>query len=146
MTGLYIYGLSMHYPNIFRRCFAIFYDWLLIFSICIAATSVAVFFTHGEAIAANNLFFKLYLFIVISSYYVWFWLHGGQTTGMRAWKIKLTNTCNQPITLQQALMRIFIAIPSYGLLVGFLWQFIDSEKQTLHDKLSKTKLIIINND
>lgn len=135
----------MHYPNIFRRCFALLYDWLLIFSICIAATSVAVFFARGEAISAKNLFFKLYLLIVIAGYYIWFWLHGGQTTGMRAWKIKLTNVNDQPIKLQQAIIRVLLAIPSYGLLVGFLWQFLDSEKQTLHDKLSKTKLIIINN-
>lgn len=133
---------NMQYPSFTRRCIALFYDWLLIFSLCIAATSLAIFFTHGQAITADNLLFKFYLFLVIAGYYVWFLLHGGQTSGMRAWKIKLISQDNTPVTLRQTIIRIILAIPSYALLIGFLWQFFDSKKQTLHDKLCNTLLIL----
>ena len=40
-------------------------------------------------------------------------MHGGQTVGMRAWRLKLQATNEQDITLAQGLFRIITALPPW---------------------------------
>ncbi len=123
------------------RLVAMFYDALLLLSALMIATAIALFVTKGASLA-HNPFFRTTLFLICFSFYAWFWLHGGQTLGMRAWKLRLQNKDGRPITIWQALLRFLVAIPSLAFAgLGFLWMLIDKDKMTLYDRFSESVIV-----
>lgn len=85
-----------------------------------------------------------YLILIIYLFFAWFWVRGGQTLGMRAWKIRLVST-RQPgisVTWQESWLRFVGALFSWACLgAGFLWSMFDTERMTWHDRFSNTMLI-----
>jgi uncharacterized RDD family membrane protein YckC len=77
-------------------------------------------------------------------FYAWFWTHGGQTLGMRAWKIKLVQDNGAPVSWTQAFFRFCYSLISWvpcG--AGYLWMLVDKQKRTWHDKVSRSHIIDI---
>ncbi len=123
------------------RLAAMFYDSLLLLSALLIATAIALLVTKGS-LHTHNPFFRTTLFLICFSFYAWFWLHGGQTLGMRAWKLRLQNTDGRPITIWQALLRFLTAIPSLAFAsLGFLWMLIDKDKMTWYDRFSESVIV-----
>jgi uncharacterized RDD family membrane protein YckC len=123
------------------RLVAMFYDALLLLSALLIATAIALMVTRG-ALHTHNPFFRTMLFLICFSFYAWFWLHGGQTLGMRAWKLRLQNRDGGPITIWQALLRFLVAIPSLAFAgLGFLWMLVDRDKMTWHDRFSESVIV-----
>ena len=123
------------------RLVAMFYDALLLLSALLIATAIALLVTKGS-LHTHNPFFRTTLFLICFSFYAWFWLHGGQTLGMRAWKLRLQNKDGRPITIWQALLRFLVAIPSLAFAgLGFLWMLIDKDKMTLYDRFSESVIV-----
>ncbi len=117
------------------------YDALLLLAVLFLATAIVLPFNQGEAFTSSQFFFPLYIFIVSFIYYGWFWTHGGQTLGMKAWKIRLEALDHQPISWLLAFKRFLLAFISWGAVgLGFLWKFFDKNHYTWHDHLSKTSL------
>lgn len=141
-------------PGFFRRIAAMFYDWVLLIAVILVAVTV---FTMGtDLVFGQNashdllqnpvarLFYQLYLVAVSALFYAWFWTHGGQTLGMKVWKLKIVDQNLDTPGLKQALLRLFYIILSCipaGL--GFFWMLFNDRNLTLYDSLSKTRLIII---
>ena len=123
------------------RLVAMFYDALLLLSALLIVTAIALMITKGS-LHTHNPFFRTTLFLICFSFYAWFWLHGGQTLGMRAWKLRLQNKDGRPITIWQALLRFLVAIPSLAFAgLGFLWMLIDKDKMTLYDRFSESVIV-----
>jgi uncharacterized RDD family membrane protein YckC len=100
-----------------RRLAAIVYDGLLLVGLLIGATALAlglvVAFIGGEAFRATNPlagnpFFQTYLLLVCFFFYGGFWTHGGQTLGMRAWRLRLQRRDGGGVGWWQALLRFLI--------------------------------------
>ena len=90
----------------------------------------------GSPIA--KIFFP-YLLLLTFVFYGWFWTHGGQTLGMRAWKLRLIGEKGTRISWGQAFFRFCYSIISwlpFG--AGYLWMLVDKNKRTWHDKVSHT--------
>ena len=130
-----------------------FYDWVLLTAVHLVAVTV---FTMGtDTIFGENtsndllqnplakLLYQFYLLTVSGLFYAWFWTHGGQTLGMKVWKLKITDEQHNNITFIQAVSRLLYTlltcIPA-GL--GFFWMLFNVRKLTLYDSLSKTRLIV----
>jgi len=118
---------------------AILYDSLLIISALILAAALAYPITNGQI----SLAFRIYLLMVIFFYFAWPWLHGGQTLGMKAWRIQLQSTDNQPLSWQHVVRRFLVAIISWLGLIGFLWAIVDKQQRTWHDLGSNTRLVYL---
>ncbi len=129
-------------PGFLRRLAAQLYDLLLLIALLFLATALLLPFTAGEAISLQQpLIYRIYLVVISFFFYGWFWTHGGQTLGLRAWKIKVLTLDQKPISWTQALIRFATAIPSWGFFgLGFLWILIDKNRRGWHDYLSKTAL------
>ncbi len=128
--------------SMLKRLAAMFYDGLCLFSLFFLATLILVVFTNGEAITSNNLIYDLFLVIVSYLYFVWHWVNGGRTLGMRAWHIKLINRGMDQVSWKTATARFCLALFSFvSLGLGFAWAFFDKEKLTFHDRYSNTQLI-----
>jgi len=127
-----------------RRLAAILYDILLLGAVLITAGGLAKLLLGDPSSLAAMLLFQLYLLLIIFSFFAWFWSHGGQTLGMRAWRIRLQNRNPGPVSLWQLMLRFIVAIGSwlcFGL--GFLWSLVDKEKLTWHDRYSMTELVVL---
>ncbi len=135
---------SLPHCGLARRLAAILYDSLLLMAILFMA-SLVVLPLMGDNPSAPTLFvFRLYLLVLAFAFFAWFWSHGGQTLGMRAWRIRLQNRRGGPPSLWQLMLRFLVAILSwlaFGL--GFLWSLIDREKLTWHDRYSMTELVVL---
>jgi uncharacterized RDD family membrane protein YckC len=125
-----------------RRLAAMFYDSLLLFAL-LMISALPVVLIAGE----NSSFFKsplytLYLYSICFVFYGWFWTSGGQTLGMRSWKIRVVRDDGQPLGWDSALMRFLLATISLTLFgLGFLWIIFDRDNLAWHDQLSKTRII-----
>ena len=64
-----------------------------------------------------------YLLSICLVFFGWFWTHGGQTLGMRAWNIRLVRLDGQgAVTWRQAGLRFGVSLLSWlALGAGFLW-------------------------
>lgn len=133
-----------------RRLAAAAYDLLLVLGLLVlgsAAVTLPVGLILGPEASknlGNNPLFIGWLALIPAVFFIGFWLRGGQTLGMRAWRIRLISSDGAPITFRQAVIRYLSAILSWALLgLGFLWSLLDPERRTWHDRLSKTRLIVL---
>jgi uncharacterized RDD family membrane protein YckC len=127
--------------SLLRRFMAIFYDSLLLFAVLFFAAALAYPITQGQI----SLAYQLYLLSISFFYFAWPWRHGGQTLGMKAWRIQLQSVMDKPITWQQTLLRFGMAIVSWSVLgMGFLWALFDKQRRTWHDWISETHLVLQN--
>lgn len=130
--------------SIWRRLAALSYDSFIVFCLWLLATAFIVPFTADHIIKPHNIPYQLLLILICFSFFCWFWMRGGQTIGMLAWRIKLVNKNKQPITFKQVIIRWLLAIPCllfFG--VGLLWSLLDKRGLSLHDRWSNTMLIVV---
>lgn len=128
--------------GLFKRLAALFYDSLLLLALWFIGMAALLPITGGEAFGANNPLITTYLLFISFFFYGWFWMHGGQTLGMRAWKLQLRNLRPGPLTWWQVLLRFLVALPS-GLLcgLGYLWILVDKKHLSWHDRYSETTVV-----
>ena len=133
------------YSGIFRRLFAIFYDIFLLTAILVIVFAIATTLNHGTAIDSNHVlhpFFVLIFFALSYLYFAWFWIHGGQSLGMKTWQIQLQSSDTSKIGWKTTTIRFTVAIFSWAALgIGYLWSIFDKKNRCWHDLISKTVLI-----
>ncbi|MCU7845007.1 MAG: RDD family protein [Candidatus Thiodiazotropha sp. (ex Monitilora ramsayi)] len=131
-------------PGFLRRLASIFYDLLLLLALMAVATAVI---TLPLGLPSGGWFFlyQFFIFEIIPLvFFTGFWSWGGQTLGMRAWRMKLVREDGSQVAWNDALRRHIAALFScltFGL--GFLWALIDRQGLTWHDHLSKTRLVLL---
>lgn len=124
---------------------AISYDALLLSAVLFFATFLLLLIPEDIRNTSSIVqIAKVVWYLLVSyTYFVGFWLKGGQTPGMKPWKLILVTMQGDPAGLKQATLRFFSAILSWLLAgTGFLWMFVDSNRYSLHDHLSGSKLIV----
>ena len=123
--------------NPLRRIMAIVYDMLLLTALLFAATAIALALNGGKAIDTSHDYYWLYLLYLAAisfTYYHWFWSRGGQTPGMKTWRMQLYRS--SPVDLKFSLLYVVAAIVSWLLAgTGFLLAFLHPQRKTLHDIL-----------
>ena len=92
----------------------------------------------------GNLWYFTYLLLVACGFFSGFWMKGGQTLGMKTWRLRVETDQGQTLGLKQALLRFFAAILAWlpaGL--GFLWMLVDPKRKALHDHISGTRIVTL---
>lgn len=105
---------------------------------------------------------------VLFGYYAWCWRRSGQSLAMRTWRLQLRNRQHELASMRAIALRFAIALlaylplipayewvkhmPSmrwvlwlaYGLVaLPWLWTLIDRDRQTLHDRLAGTQIVLL---
>jgi len=71
-------------------------------------------------------------------------VHGGQTLGMRVWRLRLYALHGGPVEPKQAALRLLAAPFSIAVLgLGYIWVLIDRERRTWHGRISGTRLVLL---
>lgn len=134
---------DVSHPRLMRRLAAVAYDWLLLLALFLLLGFIYIPLIGGTPHSlAARLALQLLLLGVTWLFFGWFWTHGGQTLGMRAWRIRVVTRSGEPIGWDQATRRFLAAFLSFifaGL--GFGWAMLDRDRRAWHDYLSRTDLI-----
>lgn len=135
--------IKVEYAGVSRRIAAFVYDIFLIAALWFALFGVAVAIHQGEAIPiwASQFILLPAAFIMTFIFYYWFWTHGGQTLGMRAWRLRIINLENKQPAFRECLIRYLLAVSSLGL--GFLYCVFNKDKKSLHDVVSHTQIVLL---
>ena len=150
---------------LWRRLLALVYDLLIVLAIvmvvgllCQLATGGQLIRTDGHAVIPA--WYRPLQGLVVSAYFISSWLRGGQTVGMRPWRIRLTRRDGGAPTFQQTVLRLLVAAapmlvlmlaPALGLrttlwallLVWAAWfavALVDPRRRALHDIVAATEL------
>ena len=153
------------------RLLALTYDLFAVFALSIAfgavLTLVAWALGHPDLsdLPWMGPLIALGLWAVIGAYFVVSWARGGQTLGMRPWRLRVVGADGRPASIRALVQRYafatapaVIAIEIAGLvswpdarvpfsiaagvaLAGFAWAFVDRERVPLHDRLSATRFV-----
>lgn len=124
------------------RLAAFAYDSLLMLALWFVVGGVFVAANGGEWNANSTPFVRSLMFLIWVWFNLHFWRRGGQTLGMRSWRLRLLSTTGKPLTYTQCLLRLVMAVPSFVIfLLGYLWVLVDKDKLTWHDKYSETRVI-----
>jgi uncharacterized RDD family membrane protein YckC len=173
-------SLTPAVPGLFRRMAAGCYDALIMLAICIVATLLIVPFVHERGFDAFyarhtglKLLYQLGLLSLGYAFFGGFWTHGGQTIGMRAWKLRVVCLDGAPMDWYRALIRYLSMLIPWLLLLGseflinangqpgigvytviavvifilafaaFVWPALDPRHLAWHDHLSGTRLLLV---
>jgi uncharacterized RDD family membrane protein YckC len=150
---------------LWRRLIALVYDLLAVVAIVMVVGYVCQRITGGTLISTDGeahiaWWYRPLQALVVSAYFVISWLRGGQTLGMRPWRIRLTRGDGARPTLAQALVRLLVAAAPMLLLGlapwlgtrGTLWAVamgwglwfgvaaFDPRHRAVHDQVAGTEL------
>jgi len=128
-----------------RRLGAVVYDGLLLAALLMLVSFVYLPLTeHLLSPPARRALHQLLLLAASVAYFAGFWVRGGQTLGLKTWKLRLVSRDGGPVTGAQALKRFAGAIVSWLCLgLGFWWVLVDRDRLAWHDRWSGTKLVLI---
>ncbi len=138
--------------SLIKRLAALVYDSLLMMALAMAYGGVYLAIKHAllgielgpDERATMSAPGFVGLLLLLEMFYWFFWCRGGQTLGMRAWRLKVIQTNGDSPNLLQAMVRGMTAPISFfcaGL--GFLWCLWDRDGATWHDKLSHTRVVVL---
>jgi len=147
--------------SFFRRFGAIVYDLLLAvavymiagaigFGVFTALTSYGVIemgnYEHvSDLLNGNSLYQGIYQFwiaLCVGLFYIAFWSHGGQTLGMRAWRLKVQHPNGQSLSLITAAARLVWSL----LGIGNLWILINGDKLALQDMMTRSEVVVLSKE
>lgn len=128
-------------PGLARRFACAAYELLIVTALVLVAGFPFLAFTGDATGGWKRHLMQAYVLAVVGAYLVWFWSHGGQTLAMKTWRIRVEAADGGPVTRAAAIRRyLFALVGLAGLGIGFLWAFLDRDRQFLHDRLAGTRL------
>jgi uncharacterized RDD family membrane protein YckC len=127
---------------LFRRLAAFCYDLLLLTALIFCFTLIVLTMRGGREIPPGSLWFEVCLVAIAAAFFAGFWAHGGQTLGMRAWRIRVVADDGAPLDWPRALARfaaaLVAALPA-GL--GLWWSAFDTRGRGWHDRWTQTRVV-----
>ncbi|QXP87284.1 RDD family protein [Methylococcus capsulatus] len=125
--------------GVFRRFAAFLYDAFLLAGLLFAVTAAVLPLNEGQAFRSGHPAYSALLALFVFLYFGWFWTHGGQTPGMRAWRIRLCTENPGPLRGSQVAVRLLAGILTLGL--GTFWAWFDVKRRTLQDIVSRVRVL-----
>lgn len=111
------------------------YDAFILLALFFAFTALCLIGNHGEAISSGTRWYQIGLLTITFIYYILSIRFGGQTIGMRSWRLQIIAD-NGAIQYQQIVGRILLFLPSL-----FIAVIRFKTPQDLLDLWTKTRLI-----
>ncbi|MHB1059310.1 MAG: RDD family protein [Rhodanobacter sp.] len=153
---------------LWRRLLALVYDLLIVVAIVMVVGLLCQLATGGNLISTGArtvvpAWYQSLQGVVVAAYFISSWRRGGQTAGMRPWRIRVTRDDGGTLTLQQALIRVLVAAAPLILLLlepviglhATLWTLLvvwagwfavgllDRRRRALHDIAAGTEIRLL---
>lgn len=125
------------------RLLALLYDLFPVAGLWFLVAAVFVVL-HGDAVTGGvlGLLEFLVLWSVTGAYAVTSWRRGGQTLGMRPWRLRVVAAGGGAAPVRALLVRYAVGnLSLFAGGLGFWWAWIDRDRLTWHDRASATRLV-----
>jgi uncharacterized RDD family membrane protein YckC len=137
---------SYHAPTagVLRRLAAGCYDALLLGALWMTVTLVIVAVRGGEPVPAGEPGYQLLLLLMAALFFITSWLRGGQTLGMRAWRLRVERESGEAMDARTGIVRFLggiLSVATGG--IGLLWLWVDRDELTWHDRLAGTRVVLL---
>lgn len=136
-----------HIPApLWLRLAAALYDLFPLIALWMLTAGLALLAARGQVEAAHappafRIALRLALLAVSAGYFMISWRRGGQTIGMRAWRVRVVAADGQALSWSRALLRFAVALVSLlALGAGFLWCLFDRQRRGWHDLAAGTRV------
>lgn len=104
-------------------------------------------YEHASDLWSANLFYKYtttsFNLICVAFCFMWFWTHGGQTMGMRPWRLKIQNADGSSISWAQAFRRLLGSLLGLG---NLLVLFDRKNQLSLADRASGSVTVLLSKE
>lgn len=147
-----------------RRLLSMVYEAMLLFAVVFVAGYLFDTLTQSRHALMLRHARQAWLFVIVGVYFVWFWVHGGQTLAMKTWRIRLSARDGSPLGYGRAIARYLLlwmfVLPTLALVwwLGLQgWEAVaaltaalilppfyarfDRERQFVHDRLLRTRIV-----
>jgi uncharacterized RDD family membrane protein YckC len=150
---------------LWRRLIALVYDLVAVIAIVMVVGLLCQLATRGQLITTGDHIHIAWWYqplqaLVVAAYFIVSWRRGGQTLGMRPWRIRVTSSDGVRPSLRQTFVRMIIAAlpllllllaPTLGLHTAIwavvacwgLWfavALFDSRHRAVHDLAARTEI------
>ncbi|MFC5489679.1 RDD family protein [Dokdonella soli] len=121
------------------RLAAAVYDLFPLIALWMLTAGLFLLAVHGNIDVAHpplayHLALRGALLGVTAAYFVISWSRGGQTIGMRAWRLRVVAADGGALPWPRSFLRFAVALISLLTLgLGFLWCLVDRERRGWHD-------------
>ena len=130
-----------------RRLAAFCYDLLLLTALVFSFTLLVVAVRLGAPVPPGTWWFPSSLLAIAMLFFCGFWVHGGQTLGMRAWRIRVVRADGGALTWPRAAARFGAALVAAAPAGLGLWcSFLDPDKRGWHDRWTGTRVVRATSD
>jgi len=144
---------------------AMIYDAVAVMAIVMVVGLLCQLATQGQLITTGSQIHIAWWYqplqaVVVAAYFIVSWRRGGQTLGMRPWRIRVTASNGLPPSVKQVFVRIIAAAlpllllllaPVFGLhtalwavaaawIVWFAVALLDSRHRAVHDIAARTEI------
>jgi RDD family len=150
-------------PPLRRRFLSMTYEAVLLFAVLFIGDYLFDTLTQSRDASMLRNVRQAWLFGLVGLYFVWFWVHGGQTLAMKTWHVRL-EARGGPLGYGRAIARYlllwmfvlptlaiadavglprwetFVALAA-AIIVPPFYAYFDRDRQFLHDRLLGTRLV-----
>ncbi len=138
---------SSNPASLWLRVAAAVYDLFPLIALWMVTAGLLLLAVHGNIDVAHpplayTVALRGSLLAVSAAYFVVSWGRGGQTIGMRAWRLRVVGVDGRRLPWPRALLRFAVALVSlaaFGL--GFIWCLFDRKQRGWHDIAARSHLV-----
>lgn len=125
---------------------ALSYDLLVLVAIWMFAAALVLLIFGGTVDVVQqpplyHVVLQSVLLGLTGFYFVVSWSRGGQTIGMRAWRVRIVDEDGNPPDARRSLLRFPLALVSLIAAFGFVWCLFDIRRRAWHDVMAKTRMV-----
>lgn len=124
------------------RLMALTYDGLPMIPLLMITSAIFLWLNGGRTVEHQPMLAGLEfltLWLLVGAYFVFSWRRGGQTMGMRPWRLKVVAADGKPASVRALCLRYAVAWLTP--VVGLLWALVDAQHRALYDIASGTLLV-----
>lgn len=153
-------------PGLARRLASFVYEGVLLFGVVMAAGYVYAVLTGQRHALAGKAGLQGVLFVVLGTYFIWFWSRNGQTLAMQTWSVRLVRRDGSAVGWRRAGCRFLLAwlwfmpalatlhltglhsgweaaaLVTVGVLAYAALARLHPDRQYLHDVVCGTRLVV----
>lgn len=129
---------------LWRRLAAAIYDGLLVLALWMVVALIDAWIRKALGVPYDSRAIRALLLLAGLGFFGWFWTHGGQTLGMRAWRLQVRHPDGQPLSWPTAAWRYATAWLAWlPLGLGVLWCLVDPRRRAWNDIASDTEIVLL---
>jgi uncharacterized RDD family membrane protein YckC len=134
--------LEVETATLWPRLFALVYDFFPVLGIWFAVAVLSYAANGGEPVTPGSLGAWLEFIALVGATFLYAglsWRFGGQTLGMRAWRLRAVDVQGNPPGWSAIVLRFGVGALSLAAAgLGFVWVLIDRERRSWHELASST--------